>query len=98
MIELTLNEQIQIRKKTYAECKYIKDDNIRKSYFKKLRIIKHDHHELNKKFDDVDFDELIDDARTAIKKAKQGDAGAVADAFFDVSVSRKADGVADRLE
>ncbi|MEA3451641.1 MAG: FtsK/SpoIIIE domain-containing protein [Bacteroidota bacterium] len=76
MIELNLEEQIQIRKKTYSECKYIKDEIIRKSYFKKLREVKNQFHDLDKKFDDIEFDILIDDARTEIKKHKTSDAGA----------------------
>lgn len=69
MIELSLDEQIMIRKKTYFECKHIKDDEIRKNWFKKIREVKQVH-DNSQKFDDIEFDELISDARTAIRKWK----------------------------
>ena len=72
----TLAEQIKIRKKVYMDCKYILDKNVRKDFYRQLRNIKKEFHDIKNKYDDEKFNQLITNVRTEICKYKTSDVGA----------------------
>ncbi len=83
---LTLEIQISIRKNLYVKCKCIKSDEIRKKYFNTLRMIKYEYHDKDKKYEDISFNNLLNEVKTEIKKWEQTTGSGEAEHLFDNSV------------